>query len=392
LRRLRRHEEALESSARVLAIDPNHAQAHNTRGATLADLGRYEDALASYDRAIELDPKSAAALWNKGLIELSQGNLRAGWPRYELRWRLKSLKLIQRFTDIPPWQGEEPLAGKVILLHAEQGYGDTIQFSRYCAEVAALGALVWLSAPDALRPLFATLKGVDEVIGPAAIPAFDFHCPLMSLPLAFGTDIGSIPAAMRYLRAERSAKERWAERLGARARAARIGLVWSGRITHNKDLERSIPLQQLLPLIRRPLHWISLQKEVRESDERCLQGMPTITRMGEELKDFAEAAALIENLDLVITVDTAVAHLAGALGKPVWILLPHVADWRWLQGREDSPWYPTARLFRQSASCDWDPVIEWVGDELQALFKTGSRDASIEPKTIRPSRARLRRK
>ena len=269
------------------------------------------------------------------------------------------------------------MTGKVVLLHAEQGYGDTIQFSRYCTEVAALGARVLLSAPSALHSLLESLQGVGEIIGSARVPACDFQCPLMSLPLAFRTHLGSIPAPTRYLRAEHGAKARWADRLSSRLRIPRVGLVWSGRSTHRKDWERSIPLNAVIPLVsQHQVRWISLQKEVRGSDEPCLASTPAILRLGEELVDFADAAALIENLDLVITVDTAVAHLAGAVGKPVWILLPWVADWRWLQGREDSPWYPTARLFRQSAARDWVPVIKRVDDALQSLFKTDPHVAS----------------
>ena len=392
LRRLRRSEEALESSARAIAIDPKCAQAHNIRGATFADWGRYEEAMASYDRALELNPRATEVAWNKALIDLSRGHFEAGWPPYEFRWGLKSLKLTQRFPDIPAWRGERSVNGKVVLLHAEQGYGDTIQFTRYCTLVAALGARVVLSAPSALHSLLASLRGVDEIIGQATAPPFDFHCPLMSLPLAFGTVLGSIPAPTPYLHAEQAAKARWAKRLSALRSGARVGLVWSGRVTHNKDLERSIPLQQLMPLVHHSLQWISLQKEVRASDEPCLQALPAIARLGEELVDFADAAALIENLDLVITVDTAVAHLAGALGRPVWILLPHAADWRWLQEREDSPWYPTARLFRQSAARQWGPVIERVENELKALCILDSRGALNGAKPNRPSGARSRKK
>jgi tetratricopeptide (TPR) repeat protein len=391
LRRLHRYEEALECSESALRLDPHHPEAHNRHGATLADLGRLEEAVASYDRAIELSPSSAEAIWNKGLIELSRGEMGQGWKHYESRWRVKTLKLTLRFPDIPPWRRGESVNGKVVLLHSEQGYGDTIQFSRFCAEIAALGARVLLSAPNALHSLFASLPGVHEVVGYTAAPAFDFHCPLMSVPLALGTHLDSVPAPTRYLQADPTAKARWTNRLRARQHRPTVGLVWSGRSTHAKDLERSIALQQLFPILRHPVQWISLQKEVRASDEFCLANTPAILRLGEELEDFADTAALIDNLDLVITVDTAVAHLAGALGKPVWILLPYVADWRWLQSREDSPWYPTARLFRQSDRRDWEPVIERVGAEVDHLFKTDSVIASKEAKVGRPSRARSRK-
>jgi tetratricopeptide (TPR) repeat protein len=372
LRRLHRYEEALDSSQRAVLSGPRHPEAHNSRGATLADMGRYEEALTSYERALELNPALAEAAWNKGLIKLVHGDFHNGWRLYESRWGVKSLKLPRRFPEKPRWRGVEPISGKVVLLHAEQGYGDTIQFSRYCAKVAALGARVLLSAPMGLRSLLSSAPGVYEVIVQGAAPAFDFHCSLMSLPLAFGTELSDIPVSARYLRAEQSAIARWADRLAGRPQVPRVGLVWSGRPTHNNDLNRSIPLQELIPVTRCELNWISLQKEVRTADDPCLTSTPAVLRLGEELTDFADAAALIENLDLVVTVDTAMAHLAGALGKPVWILLPYVADWRWLQNRDDSPWYPSARLFRQSARVDWAQVIERLVAELNILFKIQS--------------------
>jgi tetratricopeptide (TPR) repeat protein len=386
LRRLHRYEEALECSETVLRFDPCHTEAHNSRGATLADLGRYEEAVASYDRAIALNPSLAEAVWNKGLIELSRGELREGWKRYESRWQVKSLKLTQRFPGIPAWQGES-VDGKRVLLHAEQGYGDTIQFSRFCAEVAALGARVLLSAPKALQALFQSLRGVHEVMASTTVPQFDFHCPLMSVPLALGTELDTLPAPARYIQADPTAKARWTDRLRARTHVPAVGLVWSGRHTHAKDRERSIALQEWFAILGHPVQWVSLQKEIRASDESCLVNMPPILRLGEELEDFADTAALIETLDLVITVDTAVAHLAGALGKPVWILLSHVADWRWLQRREDSPWYPTARLFRQTAERSWAPVIERVGTKLEQLLKT---DMEITSKDAKSRRSRTR--
>jgi tetratricopeptide (TPR) repeat protein len=231
LRRLHRYEEALECGERALRVDPHHHDAHNSRGAILADLGRYDEATASYNRAVELNPSSAEALWNKGLIELSRGDLGEGWKHYESRWRVRTLKLTKRFPGIPPWRGGESVKGKIVLLHAEQGYGDTIQFSRFCVDVAALGARVILSAPKALRSLFKSLRGVHEFIEPTTIPAFDFHCPLMSVPLALGTTLDSIPAPVRYLQADTTATARWTDRLRARQHAPTVGLVWSGRHT-----------------------------------------------------------------------------------------------------------------------------------------------------------------
>lgn len=378
LRRLRRFEDALDSSERALNLDPESGEAYNGRGAILADLGRCEEALASYDRALALNPASDEGNWNKGLIELSRGNLLEGWKCYESRWGVKSLKLKRRFGELAPWNGEGPVAGKVLLLHAEQGYGDTIQFSRYCTLVAALGARVILSAPQALLTLFGSLKGAEAVIDQTSSPAFDCHCPLLSLPLALRTELHNIPAPHRYLEAERAAKARWAARLKSGKRLPKVGLVWSGKPTHSKDLERSITFRQLLPIMKQRVQWVSLQKEVRASDEDDLSNRSSILRLGEELMDFADTAALIECLDLIITVDSAVAHLAGALGKSTWILLPYVADWRWLQEREDSPWYPSARLFRQRSRGDWDPVIDRVGRELATYARARASNKVVE--------------
>jgi hypothetical protein len=278
------------------------------------------------------------------------------------------------------------------LLHAEQGYGDTIQFSRYCTHIASLGGRVILSAPKDLHSLFRTLQGVEEVVEQAVQREFDVHCPLMSLPLALGTEVESIPAPMRYLKADPAATAQWAGRLKGGKEVPKIGLVWSGRATHAKDLERSIGFKNLLPILEHPAQWISLQKEVRASDAADLSSTPGVLRIGEELTDFADTAALIENLDLIVTVDTAVAHLAGALGKPVWILLPYVADWRWFQDREDSPWYPTARLFRQSARGEWTSVIGRVARCLQTEFPVSTAIPELSKRKARRSGSRARKK
>jgi tetratricopeptide (TPR) repeat protein len=372
LRRLIRYEEALARADRAIACANDHAAAHSARGAALACMGRDAEALSSYRRALELQPDLAEALWNQAIVLLSQGEYRQGWVHYEARWRVKSLALRRPCGEQRPWLGGEPLRNKTILLYAEQGYGDTLQFCRYASLVAAQGARVLLGVPSALQRLMRSLDGVDEVIAQGALPAFDYQCPLLSLPLAFSTELSTIPAPKAYLRADVAPRMKWASRLGPRSEP-RVGFVWSGQATHTNDANRSVPLAQFLPLARCGAHCVSLQKEVREADEAILAQSPFIQRCGEEVTDFADTAALISELDLVITVDTSVAHLAGALGKPVWILLPYVADWRWLQDRDDSPWYPSARLFRQRAPGKWQDVIEKVGVELQA-FLASSRE------------------
>jgi tetratricopeptide (TPR) repeat protein len=364
LRRLGRYDEALERSARALERSPDHAEANSCHGATLAAIGRETEALQYYQRALALQPTLAEATWNEALALLSRGNFREGWPRYESRWKVKSLNLTRYGGDRAAWFGQESLQDKVILLHAEQGYGDSIQFCRYAPLVAKRGARVVLGVPSALRTLMSTLEGVEVVVAQVPIPQCDFHCPLLSLPLALGTELQTIPDAVPYLRADIANQAIWSKRLGPRV-APRIGLAWSGRPTHTNDANRSIPLHELLPLTQCDVECVSLQKEIRDTDLAAFNALPTLHRAGEALVDFADAAALVAELDLVITVDTALAHLAGALGKPVWILLPYVADWRWLQERDDSPWYPTAKLFRQPAPKDWGSVIERVRSDLR---------------------------
>jgi tetratricopeptide (TPR) repeat protein len=370
LRRLARYEEAVAAARVALDQDPEHARAHSALGAAAACAGRFDEALASYRRALQIEPGLAEAVWNTAIADLSLGRLREGWLGYEARWQVKSLQLSVHHSPDPPWLGKDSLEGKVILLHAEQGYGDSIQFCRYAPLVAARGARVLLGMPGGLATLMRSLPGVDSVVVQPPLPAFDLHCPLLSLPLAFGTELTTIPASVPYLYADPVAQADWAARLGPRT-APRVGFAWSGSAKHTNDMNRSIALKSLLPLMSCDVFCVSLQKEIRASDAPLLSTLPSLYRLGETLTDFASTAALLCELDLVITVDTAIAHLAGALGRPVWILLPHVADWRWLQQREDSPWYPTARLFRQLAPGDWDSVIERVAAELREWSRDG---------------------
>jgi hypothetical protein len=258
------------------------------------------------------------------------------------------------------------LAGKTIFIHWEQGFGDTLQFCRYASLAADMGACVILSVQDELLRLFDDFDSRIEVIGADRTPAsFDYSSALLSLPLAFRTTVESIPSASAYLRANPDKLAAWSSRLGGRGKP-RIGLAWSGSVNHRNDRNRSIPMNMMSALLSVDAEWICLQKEIRESDRQALAERPDLKVFGPDLVDFSETAALIGNLDLVITIDTSVAHLAAAMGKPTWILLPVAPDWRWLLGRDDSPWHPTARLFRQSASGSWEAVIERVQMELEA--------------------------
>ena len=372
LRQMHSYERALATADRAVFHGSNSPEAHNCRGAVLADMGRSADALVSYERAIALNPTQPESLWNKGLIKLSRGEYQEGWALAEWRWKVKSLGLIQQFTDKPQLQPGDPIEGKTILLHAEQGYGDTIQLSRYAALLAARGARVMVSAPTPLRSLLKTLPGIHAVIDQGTAAPFDFHCPLMSVPGVVDADLVSVATDMPYLKSDKAARARWNKALGARKCRLRIGLAWAGRPSHRNDANRSMRLEDMLPILQHEAQWISLQKEVPEVDRSVLAGSSAIERHGEQLVDFADTAALIDTLDLVITVDTAVAHLAGALAKRVWILLPKVADWRWLHEGEDSPWYPTARLFRQSERGNWCEVIHRVEAQLAQFMASGS--------------------
>jgi tetratricopeptide (TPR) repeat protein len=366
-RRLNRYTESVADAERAATLRPNVPEAHCARGVALASLGRHSEALQCYQEAETLRPQYPEALWNRALALLLQGRLREGWPLYESRWRVKNLRLDNRFAPSARWTGQQSVEGKTLLLHAEQGYGDTLQFCRYASLAAERGARVILEAPASLISLLRTLRSVSTVIarGSEEIP-FDLQCPLLSLPLAFDTDLATIPATTPYLTADDALRASWRERLGLRSHP-RVGIAWNGKPTHTNDARRSIRLKELAPLFQLPIYFVALQKEFRQCDEEFLNGVPQLHTVGQHLTEFGHTAALIAELDLVICVDTAVAHVAGALGKPVWILLPFVADWRWLLERSDSPWYPTATLFRQSHLDDWTDVIAAVATRLHDM-------------------------
>jgi tetratricopeptide (TPR) repeat protein len=370
LRKLRRPEEALASYDRALMLKPDFVEAISNRGNALRDLKRLDEALASYVRALALKPDYANAHVNEGLTRLLAGDFQRGWRKHEWRWQTDEGKDSKRDFKQPMWLGEPSVDGKSILLHAEQGFGDTLQFCRYARLVTAQGATVLMEVQPALKSLLARLEGVSRLLAYGEpLPAFDFHCPLLSLPLAFNTTKASIPAKIPYLSADPARVGEWGRRLGDK-RLPRIGIVWSGRTEHRNDHNRSIPLANFAKLVSSDAEFISLQKEVRAADDSVLNAYQHIRHIGDQLNEFADTAAIVELLDVVITVDTAVAHLAGALGIPVWILLPFNPDWRWLLDRGDSPWYPTARLFRQPAVGDWDSVIERIAIELRERYLT----------------------
>lgn len=363
LRRLGRFDEALESYDRALALDPRFAQAHSNKGVTLHDLLRKDDALACLDTALEIDPDYAQARFNKAIVHLLNGEFAQGWPHYEAR---RTTGTARRF-DVPQWQGDAPLDGSTLLLHAEQGFGDTIQFSRYARLAADRGARVVLEVPRTLAGLMRTLDGPDTVVARGdPLPAFDLHCPLMSLPFAIGTELATIPASERYLDSDPARRATWEGRL-ADTRRPRVGLAWSGNLDNVRDRKRSIPLATLLRHLPDGYEYVSLQKDVRDADAATLEQHTDIRHLGERLGDFADTAAVCDLCDAIVSVDTALAHLAGALGRPTLIPVSHVPDWRWLLNRDDSPWYPSVRLLRQPAWDDWDGALAGIAAELATL-------------------------
>jgi tetratricopeptide (TPR) repeat protein len=371
LRALGRNEEAISWYDRSLKLRPDFADTLTNRAVALEEVCRFDEAIAAYHQALAIDPSHTIAAWNLVGLQLKTGDFKAGWAGREVRWKLPSLTPGYPKLTLPMWVGVEPIAGKTLLVISDEGLGDAIQFVRYVPMLAALGARVILVAQDALQPLLAGLTGISEYLSAStdlASLTFDFHCSIYSLPLVFGTEIDSIPAELPYIPAPAPDRiQRWEQRLGSHDRL-RVGLVWSGNPKHLNDHNRSLPLRMLLPILNCDATFVSLQKDLRPDDKMTLSERPDIIDLTSHLTDFAETAALISCLDLVITVDTGVAHLSGALGRPTWLLLPYPAEYRWLLDRDDSPWYPTMRLFRQTETRDYASVIERVRHQLLALI------------------------
>lgn len=363
---MHRTADALDAFDHALTINPKYALGWFNRGNAFFDMRRFDEALHAYDEVIGIDPNYVDAHFAQGFIYLHRGDFAKGWPKYEWRLRDPKSEHSRRHFSQPRWSGEEPLDGRTILIYGEQGFGDTVQFCRYAQRLLDAGARVVLEVQPALRSLMATLHGPAQVIATGEpLPAFDYQCPLLSLPLVFQTDLSSIPAQTPYLHPDAQLIEKWEGILGAKKRL-RIGLAWSGNPEHRNDRNRSIDLATLMPLLGLDVEWISLQKVIRENDMAVLEQSP-IRNFDTDIRDFSDTAALIHSLDLIIAVDTAVAHLAGALGRPVWMLLPHLAEWRWMSDRADSPWYPSARLFRQAAPRSWVEVIDAVREAIVGL-------------------------
>lgn len=400
LQLLRRYDEAIDRYKRALAIEPQLAEAHSNMGYALAEIGLFDEAIAHYEKALRLAPSqdaahinlgqalealnrhgeaikhyeiaqelnsaSALAAWDESLARLATGDFDSGWTKYEMRWRARPHDIVKREFAEPRWSGAEDLTKKTIFTYAEQGLGDTLQFARYVPLLAQLGARVVLEVQPTLKDLLAQTPGLSEIRTPGEpLPSFDYHCPLLSLPGAFGTRIETIPADIPYCFAPPERAAKWRRDLGPKT-GTRVGFMSAGNAANWRARRRNLPLQALLELTAlQDIEFVCLEQDLDNDTARALAEQGHARLLGPALEDFADTAGLIANLDLVVSVDTSVAHLAGAMGKPLWLLLPFSAEWRWLKDREDSPWYPTARLFRQSALGDWPPVIARVTEALR---------------------------
>jgi tetratricopeptide (TPR) repeat protein len=368
LQKLNRFQDSLQWYDRAIALRPDFVLALNGKAHSLIELRRIDEALACYARSIVLDPENPETRWGLALLQMLVGDFEAGWVGREARWTL-GLMPDPKLPG-PRWLGNGSIAGKTILLYADEGIGDTFHYARYVPVVADLGARVIVAVADPACSLMSRLDGVAECIAKSidTLPAFDVHCSISSLPLAFKTTLETIPSTVPYLPAPAGDRIReWQRRLGSHHKF-RVGLVWSGSAGHLNDHNRSMPLRELTQILDADATFISLQKDRRDRDEQALSGAGIID-MTDGLSDFDATSALVCCLDLVISVDTSVAHLAGGLGCPVWILLPYTPDYRWMLDREDSPWYPTARLFRQTQTREWSSVLDRMRFELGALIE-----------------------
>jgi tetratricopeptide (TPR) repeat protein len=363
--KLGRYAEAVAANERAVAAAPDYATAWLNRGMALAQLRRFEEAIASYGEVLARSKDNADAHFNRALALLTIGDYRRGFADYEWRWRRTGMP-APKSRGRRLWLGDYALAGKTILLHAEQGLGDTIQFARYAPLVAAQGAKVVLEVQPELKAMLSRLDGVAAVVARGeAPPPFDVHCPLGSLPLALKTELPKVPAPIPYLAADAGHLSQWSAQIGALP-PPRIAVAWAGNPAHDNDRNRSIALSTLAPLLAMPASFISIQRELRGDETAQLGAQPRLTHLGGALADFSDTAAVLALCDLLITVDTAPAHLAGAMGRPVWVLVPFAPDWRWTLDGETTPWYPTAQVFRQSALGDWSAVIARVAAALDS--------------------------
>ncbi len=371
LRGLGRLDVAAASHRRAVELSPDSADAHCNLGLALRDLGQTDEALQCFAKTLELNPDHPDCHWDRSLALLQQGDLKKGFAEYEWRWKLGSNP--PRGFAQPQWDGAE-LKGKTILLHHEQGFGDMIQFARYIPMVKEKGGTIIVEAQRQLSRLFSTIDGVGQVVNRGSdLPKFDVYAPMMSLGHIFGTTLDTVPAAVPYLKAPDTFAQQLPATMG---KLLKVGIAWAGRPTHKNDANRSCSFSHFTELLGlADVAFYSLQIGPAVADIAEFGCEAFVTELGGKMGDFADTAAVVQQLDLVITVDTAVAHLAGALAKPVWVAVPYPGDWRWMLDREDSPWYPSLRLFRQPGPGDWAAVFENLRRALTeeaANHKTGN--------------------
>jgi Flp pilus assembly protein TadD len=368
-------EEAIASYHQAICLKPEYAEAHHNLGVALKELGNLHEAVARYQAAIRLKPDYADAHHALGMAWLQMGDFESGWPEYEWRARCKGSGMPSFWQ--PRWDGY-PLAGQTILLHAEQGLGDTLQFIRFAPLVRERGLSVLVLCPESLVRLLASCPGIDRVLTGDSLPRFDVHAPLLSVPGILGTSLATVPSPVPYLHADAELTNHWRHEL-SKYSTFKIGIAWQGNPRHSNDRNRSFPLVHLAPLAQlEGASLFSLQQGPGTEQLSAVNDRFPVTDLCSKFNNFMDTAAVVQNLDLVITADTAIAHLAGALGVPVWVALPCAPDWRWMLDREDSPWYPSMRLFRQTQWGNWEEVFERMMGEVKTLLeelqaRTGSR-------------------
>jgi len=375
----KRYDEALATYDKALALKPDLAEAWLGRGNVFKDLRRYDEALVAYDKAFALKPDLAEAQCNEALIRLILGDTEYGWKKYEYRWDTKLMRGLKRNFSQRLWLGDSNIKSKTILIHAEQGLGDTLMACRYIPMLASQGAKVIAEVQPPLKSLLKNLDGISLLMAKGeTIPHFDVHCPIMSLPLACKTTMQTIPAKVPYLVVPKDTIEKWRPKLNGAE--IKVGIAWAGNPNYPQDLDRSILLKNILPILGvKGARFFSLQKDLRRGDQEILAVNSEIVRLDQEINDFEDTAAIMMSLDLVISSDTSIVNLAGALSKPIWVLLSFNPDWRWLLDRSDSPWYPTARLFRQIDTGGWSTVIDDVCVELEKLVTAKKADKASYP-------------
>lgn len=369
LHSLTRYEDALACFDRALQCDPRNAEAWSNKGATLGDLTRYAESLACFDRAIDCDPAYRESYWNKSLIQLLLGDFEEGWRNYRSRWQIRHAASY-RHGDLPRLEALDQARGKTVLVWAEQGLGDSLQFARYLPLLVQQGCRVVFEVQAALSPLFAHLSGVTIVPQGRLCGHADAQVALLDLPCLFQTRLDTIPATVPYVHATPESMVRWRAALGLSSEKLNIGIACSGNAAQDNDHHRSMPLQALASLFGRANCYL-LQKDLRDTDRSCLESHPEVRYLGDQLSSFEDTAAIVANLDLVISVDTSLAHLAGAMGRPLFALIRWAPDWRYMLERKDNPWYPSARVFRQASLGDWASAVNAMLVEFDALGAPG---------------------